>query len=233
MCLELGIIPVRYVMMEKRIKYLNVILNEDTSSTLRQVYDTLKCDSRKGDFYNLVQKDLKDLDIKLNDKEIQDYSKLKWKTHISQIIKKSAFQYLLQENSELEKTKHIIFDELKLSNYLLDNRNTTLSKIIFSVRSQTFDIKAWQPWKYFDNLCVLCHIKEENMNHFMICDACENVAPEKNWTNIFENKPDEQFRIAKLVKQRLRIRNKKIDNYEAGQTQDSPDSRAPGDCRAV
>ena len=233
MCLELGVIPVKYVIMEKRIKYLHVILNEDASSTLRQVYDTLKCDSRKGDFYDLVQKDLNELNIKLNDKEIQEYSKSKWKTHISNIIKKNAFQYLVQENLELEKTKHINFEELKLSDYLMNNRNTTLSKIIFSVRSQTFDIKAWQPWKYYDNLCVLCYVKEENMDHFMSCESYRNIEPVNNWKNIFGNEPDEQFRIAENVRKRLKIRNKNIENYEAGQPQDFPDSRAPGDCRAV
>ena len=43
MMLELGIIPVRYVLM-----------NESTSSMLRQVYDTLKEESRHGDFVSLT-----------------------------------------------------------------------------------------------------------------------------------------------------------------------------------
>ena len=73
----------------------------------------------------------------------------------------------------LEKTKDISFKELKTSEYLLDNRNTTLSKVIFSLRSQTLDIKTWQPWKYFDNLCVLCELKEETISHFLSCNSYE------------------------------------------------------------
>ena len=63
MCLELGIIPVRYVIMKKRLNFLHYILKETITSTVRQVYDTLKHDSRKGDFYFIIQKDLRDCDL--------------------------------------------------------------------------------------------------------------------------------------------------------------------------
>ena len=106
---------------------------------------------------------------------------------------------------------------MKLSNYLDDNRNHSLSKIIFSVRSRTLDIKLWQPWKYFDNLCVLCETKSETMDHFMCCKAYENVAPIHHWRKMFDNDPDDQFEIAENIKKRQRQRSKKIEQYEAGQ----------------
>ena len=65
-------------------------------------------------------------------------------------------KHVLTQNSKLEHTKDIIFNELKLRSYLDDNRNHSLSNIIFSVRSWTLNIKLWQPWKDFDNLCVFC-----------------------------------------------------------------------------
>ena len=48
MYLELEILPVKYIIMKKGLRY---ILNEDMSSMIRQVYETLKLDSRKGDLY--------------------------------------------------------------------------------------------------------------------------------------------------------------------------------------
>ena len=45
------------------------------TSTLRQVYETMKCDSRKEAFYHLVTKDLKDLNIDMNENDIQKHSK--------------------------------------------------------------------------------------------------------------------------------------------------------------
>ena len=171
MSLELGVVPVRYVLMAKRLNMLHYILNESTSSTMYQVYEELKRDSRKGDFYSLIKKDFKDLDIQINEESIKNYSKNQCKVFIKNVVKESAFQNLVPENSLLEKTRDICFKELKTSDYLLDNRNTTLSKVIFSLRSKTLDIKTWQPWKYFDNLCVLCELKEETISHFLNCNV--------------------------------------------------------------
>ena len=119
-------------------------------------------------------------------------------------MRKHVLKQLVEENSKLEQTKDIFFNELKLRNYLDDNRNHSLSKIIFSVRSRTMDIKLWQPWKYFDNLCVLCETKSETMDHFMGCKAYENVAPIHHWRKMFENDPDDQFEIAVNIKKQQR-----------------------------
>ena len=79
MCLELGIIPVKYVLISKRLNFLHYILSENISSILRKVYDTMKCDSRKGDFYNLVKKDMEDLDIAMTEEDIREHARTKWK----------------------------------------------------------------------------------------------------------------------------------------------------------
>ena len=141
----------------------------------------LKCEIRNGDFYNLVLKDLQDLNIKLDETTIRDYSKTQWKMLVRNAIKKNVFQKLISANLSLENNKDIIFTELRMIDYLIDNRNTTLSKIIFSLRSKTFDIKTWQPWKY---LCVLCEIKEETLDHFLSWKTYENIPQELNWKDI-------------------------------------------------
>ena len=46
---------------------------------LRQVYDAQKEDSRKGDFVDQVNNDLKELDIDFREDEIKDMKKLEWK----------------------------------------------------------------------------------------------------------------------------------------------------------
>ena len=125
---------------------------------------------------------------------------------------------------------HILFEELKLSKYLHDNRNQSLSKIIFSVRSKTLDLKTLQPWKYFDNLCVLCEKKAETILHFMTCNSYKNIAPESDWELIYENNTDKQFEIAENISKRLKQRRTKIDNYEAGHPQELAYSKAPGHC---
>ena len=83
-------------------------------------------------------------------------------------VKACALKYLSTQNSQLEKTKDIVFDKLETNEYLLDNRSTSLSKIIFCIRTETFDIKKWQPLKYNDSLCVACEVKEETIEHMKV-----------------------------------------------------------------
>ena len=75
----------------------------------------------------------------MTEEHIKKYSKRNWKKLVSQKVKEKVFSDLTDENLKLEHTKNIVFAELKLSNYLEDNRNWLLSKIIFSVRSRTLD----------------------------------------------------------------------------------------------
>ena len=75
MQLEMGVIPVKFVIMQKRINFLHYILNQDINSMIRQVYDALKGDSRKGDFVKLTNYDRNDLHIDKADSEIEDMTK--------------------------------------------------------------------------------------------------------------------------------------------------------------
>ena len=112
MSLELGFIPVKYVIMYKRLTFLHYILNENTSSTLKQVYDVLKCDSRRGDFYFLAQNDIRDTEITQTEGEIKNFIEEKWKKYVKYKVTKLALKLLVEENPTKEKTKHIkFFDE--------------------------------------------------------------------------------------------------------------------------
>ena len=83
MYLELGITPVKYVIMGRRVNFLHYILNEHIQSMVGQVLRALKEDSRKGDFWWLVQKDLKELNIYMDEIQIRNHTKWQWK----QIVK--------------------------------------------------------------------------------------------------------------------------------------------------
>ena len=67
MFLELGIWPLKYVIIAKRLNFLTYILSESTTTLIRQVYDVLKQESRRGDFVHLVQKDLHEINMDMSD----------------------------------------------------------------------------------------------------------------------------------------------------------------------
>ena len=80
MMLELGVLPLRYVVMQKFMQFLHYILQESSDSMLRKVFDVLKDDSWKGDFVHLSNQDRKELNINYTDIEIENTSKSHWKS---------------------------------------------------------------------------------------------------------------------------------------------------------
>ena len=211
MYLELGFLPVKFVIMEKRMNFLRYILKESMSSMIRQVYETLKTDSTKGDFFSLVQTDMVELDIDFTDEEIENTTKDQWKKYIHEKIRCLALETLNEENSKKTKTKHIHFDALEMSNYLVKNKNTLLSKTIFSVRSGTLDIKSWNEWKYENQLCVMCENCDENIEHFMSCSLYGQSDLENHWSEINGDDFEIQNSIAREIRRRQDIRKLKLE----------------------
>ena len=73
------------------------------------MYEALKEDSRKGDFVkvSLMTNDMEKLDILIPGDEIKSLKKIDWKKYKHEIINKTAFVSLVNENKENFKYKHI------------------------------------------------------------------------------------------------------------------------------
>ena len=54
--------------------------------------------------------------------------------------------------------------KFKMQSYLFENKKTKTSRTIYKIRSGTLDLKALAQWKHSDNVCVMCELKEENLN---------------------------------------------------------------------
>ena len=196
---------------------------------IRQAYESQKEESRKGDFVNLVTKDKRELNIDLNDNDIKEKGKKEWKTFIDHKIKQAALEYLNDENSRMEKTKEIVFDELKMSDYLFENKESSITRIIFSMRSGTLDLKVWNPWKYSDLLCVGCGKVDENIAHFTCCETYGEETKCDNWKDIYIPNVHVQYKIAQNVRKRLQLRETILEADTVGQDL-NPGSHAPRDC---
>jgi len=214
--LELGTLPLKFVILKKRLKFLKYILDEQEDTMIRQVFDTLKTESKKGDFVDLVTKDMKEINLKVTYEEIKTCTKRKWNELVNIKTEEKGFKTLVEENKTKEKTKHISFERLQMSDYLQKNSSSKLSKEIFQIRSGTFDVKTLRKWDYNDNLCVACQLKEENMGHFMTCEAYGRK-PKADWENIYGNRCEnkEMVLIAQEATARKKLRKKLLEDGQA------------------
>ena len=104
---------------------------------------------------------------------------------------------------------------------MFENKKTRTSRTIYKIRSGTLDLKA--QWKHSDNVCVMCELKEENIEHFMTCDNYGEKI--EDWKLIYENNPTKQIEVAEKTEKRLILREKKIQ--EVGQHSSLPAPRTP------
>ena len=90
--------------------------------------------------------------------------------------------------------------------YQKQSVNISLSKTIFSTRSGTPDLKAWNSWNYENILFVMSKLWEEIFQHFMTCSSYGNI-PLQIWkTKLF---------LSKDNKRRQLLREKKTQNRTA------------------
>ena len=133
----------------------------------------------------------------MNDGETM--SKFVWKVFIKQQTEAAAFNYLNEENKSKKKTNDMHFKKLETSPYLLRNNQKSVSNIIFSIRSETLQIKDFHPWKYDnDDLWVKCQKFQETMDHFATCAEYETET-EPNWREIKLNDINRQEEIGIII----------------------------------
>ena len=104
---------------------------------------------------------------------------------------------------------------MKMSEYLTKNVNTSISKIIFGIRSKTFDVKEYNPWRYKDDLCVMCLETTETMEHFAHCKGYGETI-DMDWKLIYGNNMEEQVTIGEFMKRRFKMRQEVLQQQEDG-----------------
>ena len=88
------------------------------------------------------------------------------------------------------------------------------ARLLFKVRASIVDIKSCRSYKYNDNICRLCGIEGEDINHIL------NYCPKISRTYIIENftKPKDKQEEEQIVKRfeefNVNVEEKEINNEE-------------------
>ena len=115
--LELGVVPIRYIVMSRRLMFYHYILNQENDSLLYKFFKLQKSKSVRGDWCLTVQEDLESLNITLTEDEIEKCSEYSFKKIVNTAIRKEAFSYLLTLKNSHSKVKHISYETHKMQEY--------------------------------------------------------------------------------------------------------------------
>ena len=95
--LETGTIPIRFILMSRRLNFLHYILHENESSLIHQFLVAQAKNPSKSDWVKTVTNDLQELNIQLNFEDIKNISKSMFKNLVKDKVKIKTFQYLTSQ----------------------------------------------------------------------------------------------------------------------------------------
>ena len=207
--LDLGVMPIRFEVMKRKLTFLQYILLQDKNSMMYQVLKTTEENPSKNDFVQTCLKYLKTLDIDLTFEQISKMSKQSFKTVLKQKTKISALKYLNKEKATQSKILNIDHQKLVMQEYLLDSdRNLKVPKLIFKARSKTLDIKTQKRWKYEDLLCSGCMVNEESGDEILFCKMFGENSDIISYSWFYSESAQKQVDAAKLMMVKLERRKR-------------------------
>ena len=117
--LETGSIPIRYILMSRRLNFLWYLMHQKEDSLLSRFFCAQCENPTRGDWVSQVKEDMKSLKIELTFDELKDFSKENFKELVKKHVKITAFAGLKEIQETHSKSKKLEYKEFKMHNYLL------------------------------------------------------------------------------------------------------------------
>ena len=141
--LEMGIVPIKYTIISRRLNYLKNILNTSEHDLIRKVYEAQRRKPTKNDWILTVDQDKKEINMMLTDDQISKMSKYKYKKYVKEKVRSTAFKDLLARKESHSKVEDICYNKFALQKYLSSSKFTMKQKrLLFKLRTRMFDVKA-------------------------------------------------------------------------------------------
>ena len=214
MHLELGTLPIRFVIKKRRILFLHYILQQNKEDLLFKFFEAQNRYPQKGDWVAQVKKDLIEVNLDVSFDEISKISKYSFKLKVKEAITRKAFDWLMKRIHEKNKTgsntqakgSEIKYKHLKLQEYFLSSKmNTEECNLLFSLRAQMTPVKC-----NFRNSCPICldSNQQDSQLHLLHCKALlngENIVVKDRvyYNDIFSSDVTKQSPLVKLFKELL------------------------------
>ena len=212
--LELGCIPIRYIIMSRRLMYLQYLLQEDENSLLNKFCIAQLENPVQGDWTNQVKKDINEVALDTSMEEIKMMSKETFKEIVKASISKAAFIYLTDEKEKLSKIMNVSHNDVNLQPYFNPmSMDVDEAKFLFLLRSRMVEVKTNFRNKYSDVLCPVCKISDDTQQLLFECsELLKNIniliSNDIQYSHIFSENTDKQKAALRLFKSMWKEREK-------------------------
>ena len=222
--LETGNIPLRYVIMGRRLNYLWYLLNEEDDSLIRQFLEAQISSPLKGDWYTTVRENMNHLELDISLEAIAATSKSTFKLMVKEAIMKKSLTYLQSLQNNHSKSKNIKYTNITLQPYLQPS-DAKLSiqekKFIFAARSRMLDVLCNFKTGKKSLLCRACDKAQEDQIHLMQCEklsSSEITNDLPQYDDIFCDNTPKVAKIGRILRTKFNSLKKIINQPDAPST---------------
>ena len=197
--LETGFLPIRFILMARRLIFYWTILNKPETELIKQVFLAQSIAPLKNDWVNQIKDDLTALNIDFTESEMKNMKKEKFKLLIKEKVREHARNYLLDLKSKHSKSRGLS-DKFEMQPYL-KNKSLSLQEkqLLFRFRTFTYECKANFRNKFQSDLsCTDCH-DTDTQEHLLDCSIQHNGRTDIKHSDIFGTL-EEQTKIIKVLR---------------------------------
>ena len=220
--LELGTLPIRFIIKTRRILYLQYLLKQNENSLLFRFLNAQMEDPKTGDWWLLVKKDLEEIKLNLSLHDIKSMSSDKLKDDVKKSVKVAAFKWLSDKKAKSKKVKDIHHGWLETEKYI-SNPILTInqSKLLFSLRSRMIFVRENYPNMQRENSCPFCSTEEnpvsDSQEHLLECEYLKSTDSELchldgKYDDIFSENQVKQANMTILLESKYNARKKILEN---------------------
>ena len=213
--LELGVVPFREIIRQRRLGFLFYILHENQGSMIHRFFESQRKNKSSKDWVTTILRDIKELNL---DMEIEDIRRMK-KDLFMNTVKRKVQHKTLKDLENLKekhsKTKHLKHPVLKLQDYLKPgNMKSTKDEcqLIFKLRSRITALKLNQKNSYESYECEVCKVEDESQEHVFECVKLiemqkddDNEGEKPAYGKIMDGNVQEKIWISKSFSKKLKI----------------------------
>ena len=166
--LEMGCIPIRFVIMGRRLMFLHYLANLDEEEMLHKFFVAQWEHPVNNDWTETVKKDMEVLNIKYDLKSLKMMKKEPFKKAVKKCIQSAAFDYLMDLKERHSKMTNIQYSELKKQEYLKSSLVPShKAKSLFKFRTRMNRVRSNFKQSYGDLSCPLCLVAEDRDDHLL------------------------------------------------------------------
>ena len=114
--LEMGCVPIRFLIKNRRIMFLHYILNQKENSLLFRFFKAQLENPVKGDWSEQVLSDIREINLQLSMQEIKQLSREGFRVKVKKAIETAAFKWLIVEKGKLSKVISLNYGCFKMQN---------------------------------------------------------------------------------------------------------------------